>query len=173
MISGCFICRLKSAGVQRTSSIGLVSTSAIDFLKLSQHPRQPTSPMSTAISCTRAVVPRVTSRATRCRRFASTEAVSTGTATPPIISTQRAKKITEPLNVKMHRMLYPEHYERADERNWKPKQGVATVRTRRPATKRIDDKWSTAMRQQGVQKHLSTSTPIKSVFKLPQNSNRF
>jgi large subunit ribosomal protein L19 len=129
--------------------------------------------MSTAISCTRAAVPRATYGASRCRRFASTEAVSTGTATPPIISTQRAKKITEPLNVKMHRLLYPEHYEKRDARNWKPKPGVARTRTHRPAPKPMDDKWAAAMRQEGVQKHLSKSTLSNLSLDIFRNSNRF
>jgi hypothetical protein len=128
--------------------------------------------MSTAISCTRAAVPRATYKASRCRRFASTEAVSTGTATPPIISTQRAKKITEPLNVKMHRLLYPEHYERRDAKNWKPKPGVARTRTHKPAPKPIDGKWAAAMRQEGVQTHLSTSTLPNLSADIPRNSNR-
>ncbi|KAH7413673.1 translation protein SH3-like domain-containing protein [Phaeosphaeria sp. MPI-PUGE-AT-0046c] len=110
--------------------------------------------MSTAISCTRAAVPRVTSKATRCRRFASTETVTTDAAAASIMST-KAKKISEPLNVKMHRILYPQLYEKKDSRNWTPTSSVVVQRPQRATGKAVDDKWAPTMREQRVQRSLS------------------
>jgi large subunit ribosomal protein L19 len=119
--------------------------------------------MSTAISYTRAAVPRLTSKATRCRRFASTESVSAETTTAPILATQRPKKMAEPLNQKMHRLLYPELYERKDARNWHPTSSVDRLRSRPPPARRMDEKWAPVMRRKGVQTSLSTymQTPIQ------------
>jgi hypothetical protein len=103
-------------------------------------------------------VPRATLQASRCRRFASTEAVAVEEAKPPIVSTQRPKKISEPLNVKMHRMLYPEYYERVDKKSWIPRPGVKLTRVRRPAKKPIAVKWTPTMRNKGVNTDLSMST---------------
>lgn len=97
-------------------------------------------------------------QASICRRFASTEAVAVEAAKPPIVATQRPKKISEPLNVKMHRMLYPEYYEKVDKRNWIPTRDVKLTRIRRPEKKPIAVKWTPTMRNKGVDKVLSTST---------------
>jgi large subunit ribosomal protein L19 len=115
--------------------------------------------MSSAISCTRAAVPRVTSKAARCRRFASTETVSTESATVPILSSQQPKKITEALGVKMHRIMYPEHYKKMDGRNWRSNEGVSAPYIRRPLAKKMNQKWAPVMREKGVQRSLSTYTP--------------
>lgn len=121
-------------------------------------PRQPATPMSTAITCTRAAVPRATLQASKCRRFASTEAVAVEAAKPPIVSTQRPKKISEPLNVKMHRMLYPEYYERVDKKHWIPRPDVKLTHMRRPGKKPIAVKWMPTMRNTSVDKVLSMSS---------------
>ncbi|KAH3941152.1 hypothetical protein HBH64_221990 [Parastagonospora nodorum] len=125
--------------------------------------------MSTAISCTRAAVPRATLQASRCRRFASTEAVAVEAAKPPIVSTQRLKKISEPLNVKMHRMLYPEYYERVDKKSWIPRPGVKLTRVRRPAKKPIAVKWTPTMRNKGVNTDLSRQFGIP-IFSHPERN---
>jgi hypothetical protein len=94
--------------------------------------------------------------------------VSVEGATPPILSPQRVKKITEPLNVKMHRKLYPELYEKSDERNWKATSNVVVPRSRRPEVKKMDEKWAPAMREKGVQRHLSTYPKHNfTLYKLP------
>jgi large subunit ribosomal protein L19 len=128
--------------------------------------------MSTAISCTRAAVPRVTFKAARCQRFASTETVSTESATAPILSTQRPRKVTESLGVKMHRTMYPEHYKRIDEKNWKPNSDVSASYARRPAPKKINAKWAPTMQEKGVQRSLSTHTqaPMEQLQTPPFNS---
>jgi hypothetical protein len=119
-------------------------------------PRQPTTPMSTAISCTRASVPRVATRAAVCRRYASTETVSVESSSAPMLS--KPKKVTEPLGVRMHRKLYPYLYTKDDEVNWRPDENVQRLHSRRAKPKQMAQKWAPVMRQAGVQKHLSTST---------------
>ncbi|KAF2827064.1 hypothetical protein CC86DRAFT_466806 [Ophiobolus disseminans] len=104
--------------------------------------------MSTAISCTRAAVPRVTSSVARCRRHASTEIVQSSTAPSP-------RRISEALGVRMHRMLYPEHYEKKDEVNWKARGDVIPAPTRRVRVKKTDKKWAPVIAMDGVQKSLS------------------
>lgn len=82
--------------------------------------------------------------------------MSADSSTAPILSTQRPKKVTEALGAKMHRMLYPEYYNREDERNWKPSNDVIPTPTRRVRQKKIDQKWAPVMAEKGVQKSLST-----------------
>jgi large subunit ribosomal protein L19 len=112
--------------------------------------------MSTALSCTRASIPRAAIKVTRCRRFASTEAVAVETVHVPIISTQRPKR-NEPLGVEMHRLLYPGHYEEKSG-YWKPRKSVERVRRPAVESKRISAKWWPVMKEKGVQPNLSKST---------------
>jgi large subunit ribosomal protein L19 len=118
--------------------------------------------MSTAISSTRAAVPRLTSKALRCRRSASTEAVSVQATTAPTVVTQRPKpkKTPESLEQKMHRVLYPELYRKTkkDPNNWRPSGGVERGPQRKGEQKMIADKWAPVMRKQGVNATLSTYT---------------
>jgi hypothetical protein len=84
-------------------------------------------------------------------------------ATPaPILSTQRPKKVPVPLKEKMHRLLYPEYYEKKDTRNWTPTSAVIIPRPRRPEPKKMADKWGPVMREKGVQTSLSMYTLISS-----------
>ncbi|KAF1918912.1 translation protein SH3-like domain-containing protein [Ampelomyces quisqualis] len=125
--------------------------------------------MSTAVSCTRAIVPRVTCRAQMCRRYASTEAIaveSAGAAT--LFTPQRPKKKPEPLSIEMHRKMYPHLYDKIDAVNWQPQKKVNRYQ-RRPARKRIDPKWATVMRVKGVSKQMSSRFGVP-VF-IPQTSN--
>ncbi|KAH8731738.1 translation protein SH3-like domain-containing protein [Phaeosphaeriaceae sp. PMI808] len=110
--------------------------------------------MSTVIPCTRAAVPRVTWRAATCRRFSSTENVLAEPVTAPLRSTKRPKRINETVGEKMHRLLYPQYYERISKR-WVPKPEVIRVRAPEVKQKKIDPKWTSTMKSQGVQNSLS------------------
>jgi large subunit ribosomal protein L19 len=114
--------------------------------------------MSTAISCTRAAVPRVTPTAARCRRFASTEMVSSDAATAPILSSPRSKPYRESLNVTMHRRVYPHLYKKTNEGEWRANERVSAPYVRRPLPKKMGAKWAPIMRQEGVQRGLSAYT---------------
>ncbi|KAL5117385.1 hypothetical protein ACEQ8H_004701 [Pleosporales sp. CAS-2024a] len=72
----------------------------------------------------------------------------------------RAKRVTEPLNAKMHRLLYPEFYQKQDKVNWRPNRGVTVVRAPRPRTLAIEDKWARTMKQDGVEKQMSRQRGI-------------
>jgi hypothetical protein len=129
--------------------------------------------MSTAISSTRAAVPRLTSKVLRCRRSVSTEAVSVQATTAPTPFEQPPKpkkKTPESLEQKMHRVLYPELYykRKTDPNNWRPSRLVER-RSQRPEEKKmIADKWAPVMRQQGVNTALSTSTQYSMPLQQPR-----
>jgi len=128
--------------------------------------------MSTAITCTRAAVPRVTSKAARCRRYAITVTVPAEPSTAPMVPTPN--RVTEALSVRMHRMVYPGLYERKDEINWKPKKhmNVISAPTKRVKPKKIDQKWAPVMGQKGVQKNLSTSIQAIELLYISSVTNR-
>lgn len=115
--------------------------------------------MSTPISCSRAVLPRVTSKVTRCRRLASTQTVASDSAATSLSNTQLPKQYPEALSVKMHRRLYPEYYERKDKFNWEPRDVVPYQKPRSNA-KPVAAKWAPVMRQSRVQTNLSMCTNI-------------
>lgn len=118
--------------------------------------------MSTAVSCTRAVAPRVTSRIIPCRRYASTETVVVAAepASRPILSSAKVKKISEAPGVHMHRLLYPHLYVRKDERNWAPGKDVQRVKQRQVKAKHVNARWHATMKEQGVQTNLSMFSNI-------------
>ncbi|KAH7071494.1 translation protein SH3-like domain-containing protein [Paraphoma chrysanthemicola] len=106
--------------------------------------------MSTSITCSRAVLPRVASTSTRCRRFASTQAVASNSTAGSLLP----KQYPEALSVKMHRRLYPEYYERKDKFNWEARDAVPYRRPRTKA-KTMASKWAPVMRKDRVQTSLS------------------
>ncbi|KAF2024393.1 hypothetical protein EK21DRAFT_78827 [Setomelanomma holmii] len=106
--------------------------------------------MSSAISCTRASAPHVTSKATRCRRWASAQVVASEPA-----AGQLPKQLPESLSARMHRRLYPNHYERTDGVNWKPREFVLPFREPRTKAKTVAAKWAPVMRKERVQTNLS------------------
>jgi large subunit ribosomal protein L19 len=114
--------------------------------------------MSTAISCTRAAVPRVTPTAARCRRFASTEMASSDAATAPISSSPRSKPPRESLSVTMHRRMYPSLYSKIKDGEWRADERVSAPYVKRPLPKKMGEKWAPIMRQEGVQRGLSAYT---------------
>lgn len=100
--------------------------------------RQPSQPMSAAISCTRAVAPRLAIRTLRCQRYASTQATdAVSEHRDMIIETAPVAKATTPagkghkntraptLAERMHKALYPDLYI-----NGRPVEGVQLPKDR-------------------------------------------
>jgi large subunit ribosomal protein L19 len=84
--------------------------------------------------------------------------VSSDAAMAPILSSPRSKIFREPLNVKMHRRIYPTLYKKNEKGEWRANERVSAPDVRRPPPKKMGDKWAPIMRQEGVQRNLSAYT---------------